>query len=111
MKLTERDLAVSWIAPGHFYLTTANTLPDDYELCIEPCLEGWDVALYRKHWLVRPKVCTRVPLDIERVLKVMAYGEQWQIVGEHLEALAPALDIANRVLGEELPEYAADYAG
>lgn len=96
--LTAKDFNVAWLDQGKFYFTTGDKLGNGYEICIEACMAGWDVALYRNGELEGEKTCTKTPVDIEEMLLLMEYGEPFTVTGKHLEALEPALAIANRLV-------------
>lgn len=95
--LDAKDFTVAWLDSRQFYFTTGNKLPDGYEICIEPCMSGWDVALYQNGEIVGDKICTKSMIDIEEMVACMEHGEPSMVTGKHLEALVPALEKANEI--------------
>ncbi|MBI5357028.1 hypothetical protein HZB78_05490 [Candidatus Collierbacteria bacterium] len=78
-------------SPGSFghYFTTM--LPDGREVCLESCLNGYDVAVYRNKELIGKKVCT----DIEGMLEMQIMPGFSIGTGEALEK---AIKIANKMI-------------
>lgn len=58
---------------------------DGFELTLEPCMSGFDVALYRKGKLVQPKLCTAVEHHTRNKFET------------EIEIMQRALDYANDV--------------
>ena len=54
-----------------------------YEIWLEPCLNGFDVASYKGDDLILPKICTDVP-EINSVF-------------DRLKALHKAIEVANEL--------------
>ncbi len=80
------------IGLGSFTCCFTYTDEDGYEVCLEPCLNGFDVAIYKNKDLVIEKVCTNIDIDVEG----------GHILANYLEGLARdvVLDVAIRVANE-----------
>ena len=76
---------------GHYFTTT---LPDGREVCLESCLNGYDIAVYRDKKLIGKKVCT----DIEGMLEMQIMPGFSMGTGEALEK---AIKIANKMINEK----------
>lgn len=90
----------------HIALSAAWVFRDDkYELCLEPCLNGFDVAIYKRSNLnlVIPKRCTNIKgntyesymFDITYNLKHMKPGDIKKVIGWRVKEVEKALEIAN----------------
>lgn len=58
-ELTVSDFIMigNWNEPYYFSYEWRNI----YEICIEPCFNGFDIAIYRSKHLLEPKQCTNLP--------------------------------------------------
>lgn len=72
---------------GHYFTYTDK---EGYEVCLESCLEGYDVAIYKDEELVAPKECTH----ISGMMDSQIFPGFSVLTGEALEK---ALDIANKM--------------
>ena len=75
---------------GHYF---SHILPDGKEICLESCLEGYDVAIYDKAGgdLVGEKECTKIEGMLEmQVMPGFSMGTG--------EAIEKAIKIANKKL-------------
>lgn len=78
-KLILNDFKRKELHPGYYF----SHKTDKYEICLEVCLNGYDVAIYDLHQnLLRDKVCTNL-VNIQSD-----------------EALIKAIEIANKFLKE-----------
>jgi len=59
MKLKKKDFGYNFIYHYWFYRFNG------YEIAIEPCFNGFDVAIYKNQELLEEKKCTN--LDLEKV--------------------------------------------
>jgi len=59
MQLKPSDFERVEVDKEHYYLGYKK---DNIELCLEPCLDGFDVALYENGELLYPKECTKMGL-------------------------------------------------
>ncbi len=67
---------------------------DKVEICLESCMNGYDVALYDLNQeLLKPKICT----DVDMSLRMVAPGFSMQTGG----AIEKALEIANKLIKEK----------
>ena len=63
---------------------------DKYEICLEPCMNGYEVAIYDlRQDLLKPKICT----NLEGSMDIMPGFNMVQG-----EALLPAVKLANKLL-------------
>lgn len=100
-KITFKDfqLAVTVSQPAKFYHSYEF---DDYELCLEPCLSGFDVALYRKGpderiaGLVEEKKCT--DFNFKRREGRLLFGLDGLKKGEKNMVTLRALKYANELI-------------
>lgn len=68
------ETVVEWTLYQFYFKMEGTEWPEDrYELCFEPCLNGFDVAVYDKDLnLLHPKQCTNVNLGREDIRTVGA---------------------------------------
>ena len=78
---------------GHYF---SHILPDGREVCLESCLNGYDVAIYDKEGgnLIGEKVCT----NIDGMMESQILSGFSLMSGKALEK---AVEIANEMLMEE----------
>lgn len=88
--LTVADFKRIDLTPPRFYWS--HVTEDEYEVCLEPCLNGFDVAIYDlEHQLVvRHKKCTNVR-DMQKIEKLY-------------EAINKGVGIANSLLIQIRPK-------
>ena len=77
--------------PGSFGHYFSCDLEDGREICLESCLNGYDVAIYRNKELIGKKVCT----NLEGMLESQIMPGFSVMSGEALEK---AIEIANKLL-------------
>jgi hypothetical protein len=68
-------------------------LEDGREVCIEPCMNGYDVAIYRDTELIGKKICTDVKLLESETVDGTVFL--------YVAAAKKAIDIANKLIGED----------
>ncbi len=69
--------------PGTYHAYFSHTLEDGREVCIEPCLNGFDIAIYNLDKdVIGEKTCTNMD------------GYQYQLI----EAMKRAIEIVNQKL-------------
>ncbi len=96
LKFSDFVDAVTISQPAQFYLSFEFK---DYELCLEKCLSGFDVALYRKGpaeqiaGLVEPKKCT--DFNFKRREGKMLFGLNGLKKGERNMVILRAMKYAN----------------
>lgn len=78
------DFRKEFLTPhGHFYFS--HILPDGKEICLEPCLNGYDVAIYQDQELIESKQCTRLSMQDQLNDKKAAITKALVIANEFYE--------------------------
>lgn len=77
--------------PGSFAHHFSAALKDGREMCLEACLNGYCVGVFRDKELLQPKICT----NIEGMLEMQI--APWFSMGMG-EALKKAIKIANKIV-------------
>ena len=81
--------------PGSFGHYFACFLDDGREVCLESCLNGYDIAVYRDKELIGEKVCTNIEGMLEmQIMPGFSIGTG--------EALEKAIKIANKLIKTNL---------
>lgn len=77
--------------PGSFQHVFTHKLPDGGEICLEACLNGYDVGVYDKDLnLIGEKECTNIPgMEEAQIMPGFSMGTG--------EALEQAVQIANKL--------------
>ena len=92
--LNIKDFKVVHVTDNHFYFGVER---EKYEICIEPTLSGFLVAVYTiDGWLLAQKVAVNGKIDMEEAMKLIATNGGYLTRG-HLEIFDKCVEEANKL--------------